>query len=295
MNQNGNNGNGNLGNTSNLSSSKKRVIPSKKWALTLFNYKMETVIQRFQDVSSKGVIGVEICPETGREHLQCYIVFNNKVRANETYKLLKGHWEKAKGSDSENYRYCSKDGKFKSWGHFNTLIEHYKINKDDLTREQVYIADKFNEKEDPKFGRKIYWYWEAKGGWGKSLLATYMVDNMNGIMVSGAKKDVLFGVSQMVEKGRDPELVVVDIPRVNKDAVSVQAIEMIKNGMFYNEKYESGMCRFPRPHIVCFSNHPPPLQKMSRDRWVVVKLDWTDTWVEVMEELETLRLSPPLQ
>lgn len=260
---------GDKGNTSNLISSKKRVIPCKKWVATFFKNELDQLEELFRKETSKGIIGSEICPTTGKQHFQCFFVFNDRVRANEKFKSLLGHWEKAKGDDESNYRYCSKEGKFVTWGHFDA---DYKITKDDLNEEQLAIAQLFEKDEDPKFGRTIHWYYEFVGGWGKSVLATYMVDNMDAIMVSGAKKDVLFGVSAMVSEGKYPRLIVVDIPRVNSNAVSIQALEMIKNGMFYNEKYESGMCRFPRPHIVCFANCEPDVSKMSKDRWIIRNL-----------------------
>ncbi|AXQ66295.1 MAG: putative viral replication protein [Cressdnaviricota sp.] len=279
-----------LGNTSTKSNKKKRVIPTKKWLCTLFNMKMETAVEIFQVGTTKGVIGAEICPTTGREHLQCYFVFNTKIRANETYKLLKGHWEKAKGTDEDNYRYCTKDNRSREWGHFPILSEIYKLCYSDLRDSQKEIVDMFKTREHPKYGRKIYWFWEKTGNWGKSITATYMVDRMNAIIVSGGKKDILFGVGEMCKDGNAPPIVVVDIPRVSKDGLSIAAIESVKNGLFFNEKYEGGMIRFARPHIICFANQPPPLEKMSADRWVVRRLCYKEVWDEVMEDLRKYSL-----
>ncbi len=276
-----------LGNSNTKSSKAKRSIPGKKFCCTIFNNDMKEMETLFRKDTSKGIIATEICPDTSKVHLQCFFVFNNKIRPNEKYKSLQGRWFKCKGTDEDNYDYCTKDDHFVRWGLFHI---DYKINRNDLNKHQLEIADKFILDEDSKFGRKIYWYWEKEGGWGKSLLATYMVDNMNAIMVSGQKKDVLFGVSQMVEKGKFPKIVVVDIPRVNANAISIQGIEMIKNGMFYNEKYESGMCRFPRPHIVCFANCPPPLKKMSKDRWIVTHLRPQECLVESDSEDDEIKI-----
>lgn len=274
-----------LGNNRTKSDNVKRVIPSKKWTVTLFDSKMETLIEIFKSVCSKGIVGREICPTTKREHFQCYFVFNSKVRGNESYKSLKGQWKKTKGTDAENYRYCSKDGCFEAWGHFPILEEDYKMKYSDLREDQKIIVDIFKKAENPKFGRKIYWYWESTGNWGKSITATYMVDQMNAIIVSGAKKDILYGVGEMVKNGNTPPIVVVDIPRVSRDAVSIAAIESVKNGLFYNEKYEGGMVRFARPHIVCFANQPPPLEKMSADRWVVRRLCYKEVYDVVLNEM----------
>lgn len=244
----------------------KRCKYSKYWCLTIYNNDIGTLEQRFKPLCDKGIFGNEICPTTGKKHIQGFLSFKKRVRAIEKFKDLGAHWEICKGNEDDNYNYCSKDKDFSKWGIF---FQEWKIIESDLSKEQLEIVDLFKENENPKFGRKIHWFWESKGGWGKSILATYFVDNCNAILVSGAKKDILSGVSSMVSEGNYPKLIIVDIPRCNSDNFSIQAIEMVKNGMFFNEKYESGMCRFPRPHICIFSNEPPDKSKMSDDRWII--------------------------
>jgi len=148
-----------------------------------------------------------------------------------------------------------------------------KIVYDELREEQKAIADHFETPEDAKFGRKIYWLWEAEGGWGKSVLCKYFVDQMDAYCVMGAGKDVLCGVAGALTAGADVPIVIFDVPRCNKGAVSYQAMESLKNGLFFNAKYESKMCRFNCPHIIVFSNQAPDdLTKMTEDRWRVVEL-----------------------
>lgn len=65
--------------------------------------------------------GIEMAPETGAEHLQGYIVFNekNKQRMSGVKKTLgdkTAHVEIARGTHQENYNYCSKDGAFTAFG-----------------------------------------------------------------------------------------------------------------------------------------------------------------------------------
>lgn len=257
------------GNTITTSLSIKRSTLSKYWCATFFNQDVGTVEQEFANVCAKYIIGNETCPKTGRKHLQCFFAFKSRIRANERYKKLGGHWEATKGSEADNLKYCSKEGDYIKYGLWEA---DWKFRRSDLNEEQTQIAEIFDVDEDPKFGRKIYWFWESVGGWGKSVLATYFVDQMNAIIVSGAKKDILSGVSSMVVDGKYPKLIVVDIPRCNANSFSIQAIESVKNGMFFNEKYESGMCRFPRPHICIFANEPPDVSQMSADRWVIRNL-----------------------
>lgn len=259
---------------------KKRTPLKKYWSGTFWLDKVEHVNNlnfiKKNPYFSKAIFGEEICPTTGKIHYQTFIAFNKNQRVDFIWNYLKkkfpntngfGWLEPSYASEEHNENYCSKDGKVIKWG--DMFDSDWKINANDLNEEQLAITKIFETPEDPKFGRKIYWFWEPKGGWGKSLTATYMIDQMGATEVSGAKKDVLFGISTLVDAGKFPKIVVIDIPRVNKDSISIQAIEMVKNGKFFNEKYESGMCRFPRPHICVFANCLPDTSKMSKDRWVI--------------------------
>lgn len=54
----------------------------------------------------------EICPDTGRKHLQGYVRFASPVRFTFLQRVLGvpgAHCEKPKGSDEQNVAYCSKE------------------------------------------------------------------------------------------------------------------------------------------------------------------------------------------
>jgi hypothetical protein len=147
-----------------------------------------------------------------------------------------------------------------------------KMEYDMLNDKQKKIADWFAEPEDPLWGRTIYWLWEPEGNWGKSVLATYLIDQKNAIEVSGAAKDCFCGIANCLDQ-KDIDIVIFDIPRSSLDYVSYQAIEKIKDGKFFSGKYESGMVRFNRPHIICFANEMPNVEKLSQDRWKIIDLN----------------------
>lgn len=274
--KNGNNGNnGNiedLGNTK--PNPKKRITPSKYWCFTFNNYKieeMETLETMFIDFDIKYIMGEEI-GKCGTAHLQGYIESDKKIRPIEKFGFKQIHWEKRRTSRLSNIKYCSKDGKYKT----NMIVPRplEKITIDDLHEQQREIVNLFGKPEDAKFGRDIYWFWENQGNWGKTILATYMVDNMNAICVSGKAADAKYIITQWVEKtGGGPDIVIMDIPRTKGSSfVSYEAIESIKNGCFVNTKYESGMVRFNRPHFIVFANEPPEMNRMSSDRWKIFNL-----------------------
>ena len=100
-----------------------------------------------------------------------------------------------------------------------------------------------------------------------------MVDQMNAICVGGKAADAKCIIASVVQKtGECPPIVIIDIPRCNGGFVSYQAIESIKNGIMVSTKYESGMVRFNKPHLLIFANEPPNMEKLSKDRWVVTEL-----------------------
>ena len=252
---------------------KKQVSPSKYWCFTFNNYTEADLVQlcsTFDNNNMKYVIGKEI-GDSGTKHLQGYIEATSRIRPLTLFHTKKIHWEKRKGTKNQNLIYCSKDGDYKT----NMVIPRqlHKVKKTDLRQEQIDIANLFLKPEE-KFGRRINWFWESKGNWGKTVLSTYMVDQMGAIIVSGKAADAKYAIQMYIQKhGQGPEIVIMDIPRTKGVTyVSYEAIEKIKDGLFFSGKYEGGMVRFNRPHIVVFANEPPETERMSSDRWVIEEL-----------------------
>jgi hypothetical protein len=118
--------------------------------------------------------------------------------------------------------------------------------------------------EDPD-PRKIIWYIDKQGGKGKSELTKYLVKRHGAFLAQGKSTDIKYAYN-------GEKIVIFDIPR-SADHISWDAIESIKNGLFFNTKYYSHMKGFPTPHVICFSNNSPPYDKLSQDRWDVRYID----------------------
>ena len=84
-----------------------------------------------------------------------------------------------------------------------------------------------------------------------------------------AKVPIKSGVTDYIKKHKQIDQVIFHYVRSMEDYVSYAAIEEVKDGMFYNGKYESSMVIYNPPHIICMANFPPDLDKLSKDRWVV--------------------------
>ncbi len=255
--------------------------PAKRWCFTLNNYILEdgAVFEQAAHAEVPKLIYQSEVGENGTPHFQGYLEFAKKMRPLDFYANLLGHkrtsWRVAKGTQKQNIAYCSKedtwDGKFRYQRGFPKGL--VLMVRSDMRDSQLAIADTYLEDEDEKFGREIHWYWEEEGGWGKSILCKYMVDQMGAVLLGGANKDALYGIAGYVDKnGAGPKIVIFDIPRVNKGGVSYQSLEYIKNGCFFNSKYESGMVRFNSPHVLVFANAEPEYDKLSADRWAVKQL-----------------------
>lgn len=134
------------------------------------------------------IMGNEICPDTGRKHLQCYAEFKNPVRfdtiKNKSKLLNDFHFENSMGNPLSNYEYCSKDGDFKeygerlpdNWGQGNRTdlkkltdeLLNTNLTVDDIAIEQPTVYHQYGRTlskiEDIKL-RKKYRQWMTTCDW----------------------------------------------------------------------------------------------------------------------------------
>lgn len=90
---------------------------SRRWAFTSFLLGLFT---KFNYASGGKInyliMGLEICPKTKRKHIQGYIELKNQCVLKGAQKILgdkNAHFEKAKGNNAQNMKYCKKGGNFK--------------------------------------------------------------------------------------------------------------------------------------------------------------------------------------
>lgn len=253
--ENGSNGSRKVGNT-------KRPSSSKKWCFTLNNYtdlEYKEIISKFG--SNKYIIGKEI-GESGTPHLQGYVNFDVKCRPLEKDFCKRIHWEKCKGSEQDNIKYCSKDG------NYETNIKIPKplkcLNDNQLFSWQKEIVEIVKNEPDD---RTIYWYWEPNGKMGKTTFCKYLAIKYNAIPVEGKKNDILYCCAE-----NESELYIFDFERSMEDYISYGAMEKVKNGFYMCGKYESKPIIRNCPHIFCFANFEPEISKLSSDRWVIRRI-----------------------
>ncbi len=239
---------------------------ARAWCLTINNYSVEE--EEEVKKQEKYIYQIET-GETGTVHIQALVKYKNARR----FETMKKKFPRAnittcisiKGSE----QYCQKEDT-RTRGPYSNYIDIVKrrFDKTKAKRWQSEILEMITEEADP---RKIYWYWERKGNVGKTTLCKEIClrHKNKAIYVSGKGNDIKCAIASMEKK---PEIVLWDIPRSSEDYVSYAAIEAVKNGIFFNGKYESGMCIFTEPHVVIFANFEPERHKLSIDRWVVKEI-----------------------
>lgn len=264
------------GNTKALSS-KSQPNPSPRWCFTLNNYTAEEhkeLIDKLSACNYRWIIGEEV-GEQGTPHLQGYFDTDNRVRPS-SLKLShkRTHFERARGTDLENYKYCSKEGKYKDnfskvWKVKNKIMSVKCIEEVEFYKWQMEVVKHYyNDIKTPN-DRTIYWIYDPVGCVGKTALCKWFVIKKDFGYLNNAKtSDICFYAKENPKEGY-----VFDFCRSNEDKINYQAIESLKNGILFSPKYESGVLIMDSPIIFCFSNFEPDTSMMSKDRWNIIKIE----------------------
>lgn len=253
-----------------------RAQRTRRACFTLNNW-TEEESQNLKDfLTSKGglwIIGKEV-GEGGTPHLQGYVRFKNQRIFKDLFNHNpRIHWEKCKGTEAQNIKYCSKDGSFdKTFPQTKAekLINQYStIIWKDWQQRIIDICDSSPD------SRTFNWFYESEGNVGKSFLCKYLYLKYNAIIADGKKDNVFNQVNNWMQENTDesPKLIVLDIPRYNLDFVNYGMLEQLKNGLIYSGKYEGGCLAFEYPHIIIFANEYPHTHKISEDRWNIVEIE----------------------
>jgi len=241
----------------------KRCNKSKYWCFTLNNFTVGHLGQLQEQFKAKNVgylFGEEV-GEQGTPHLQGYIEAETRIRPLEHFDLPpEVHWERRRGTKVENQRYCSKDGKVHCW----KIRPIHPVTVTEIHGWQTIVAKLFDSPPDK---RTIYWIWEKDGERGKTGLARYLCHHRGAYFMNGAKRHCLAAAF----KALDVDLFIFGYPRTSEGYVSYDALESLKDGLFFSGfgVEATGMCLRNHPHILVLCNFPPDKSKLSMDRWKV--------------------------
>lgn len=261
-----------------------RPSSSLWWLFTSFDKESEIDKHEFMDLAAKlskmdctYIVQREICPETLQEHWQGLIRFRKKQRFKSVHAMEPTwHWEKCKNINRSK-AYCSKEDTRKP-GRQTWATMDFDEPLRTLTTLRDWQQELYEKVLDSTDDRTVNWYWESVGNVGKSAFARYMVIKHKAYYVCGSASDMKNGLCNYYIKNQCfPKIVFLDIPR-DSMGCSYKGIEQLKNGIFYNTKYEGMMIVFNPPHVVVFANGEPDDTRLSKDRWNIVEIgDPTDS------------------
>lgn len=104
---------------------------SRRWVFTINfpEHDMVNYLDPEDDITEAAVWvcwGIETAPTTGQKHIQGYVFLKHKTTLTGVKKLgqlSRAHLDHAKGSHSDQRKYCSKEGNYKEYGTFPVSCE----------------------------------------------------------------------------------------------------------------------------------------------------------------------------
>ena len=254
----------------NIISFSKQSTQLTSWFFTFNNYKKEDIDileTTLKPLTVWGCFQEEIGEKCGTPHLQGVILLKKKMRWSEFNLPKQICWSKTRNIKCAK-EYCSKvetrAGITIKWG----FPKPIKILENLYEWQEEIVKMCLSEPDD----RTINWFWEDKGGIGKSTFIKYMVVKYNALLCQGGKHSDIINLVFNTDMEQS-NIVMFDIPRAHKSNISYSALECIKNGMVCNTKYETGVKVFNSPHIIVFANYPPDITMLSMDRWNIKEIN----------------------
>lgn len=267
----------------------------QRWVLTIHGQRDEDLKRLVEFFDSDAVRCACISREFGENkiHPHWQVYFELEQRVQNVRSMVVGvlghedtHIEKALGSKEANVAYVYGVDK-----HHEVGFVEYAKNVSVPRRYNSQAADFWNNFVPRPFQRDIieiaknpiwedrliYWFYESMGNTGKTKLAEYLHIFHGAVITGGRAEDMKHAVSrwQQIVKA-DPTIIIIDMARSDSfNETSAKGIESIKNGLFFDGKYESAMLHaVKKPHVFVFSNESPEKyqQYFSRDRWKIYEI-----------------------
>lgn len=138
--------------------------------------------------------------------------------------------------------------------------------------------------------RCVVWVYDYVGGCGKTVFGKYIQHNKLGVYLSGSgngMSNVANYAQTMKMKGENLNWWILNMSRVHEDNNSIYSIiEMLKDGIYTSTKYTGCNMLVKSPAVTVMANSMPKFDKLSLDRWCVVRISnekrekCFDMWVE---------------
>jgi hypothetical protein len=231
---------------------------------------------------------------TGYDHWQGRVITKKQYRENEIRRIgketfLKGiHWSVTCNANKNNMDYVTKnytriEGPWEVKD-FNKILtwQLKEFNTYGLWHWQQKIKDLCVVKDM----RSIHLIYDQKGHCGKSLFCEYL--EFNNIAEEVPPFRLMDDIFQWVHSVAGKNAYIFDMPRaMKKDRLGdfYSGIEIIKNGVAYDKRYNAKKIRFNRPQVFVFTNTLPVMEFMSKDRWKIWTINSEHELIEFKDDL----------
>lgn len=120
--------------------------------------------------------------------------------------------------------------------------------------------------------RKIIWIFDPVGSGGKSRLAAYVEDWMDGILLTqlGGARDTATILANETTLNDRP--ILIDLPRQAQAHAIYEPLEAIKNGRMTAIKYQGKRMRWRPGHVCVMANFVPDSHAWTYDRYFVFEI-----------------------
>lgn len=246
------------------------------WCATIPFEKIELsqLSQLFGSIAKKFSFQVEMgSTDTKYKHYQCVFSLIHKEYFITVKNLLpnSSHIEPCKDFFA-SWNYCRKaDTRVEGPIDHTNWKQYTVLNQFLLCEPKQWQKDILSIIHTKPCNRTIYWFWESKGGVGKTTFTKHLCLRYNALYLGGCSNDIKFAITQFLEKNV-LEICVFDFARSLEKYISYEALESVKNGIFFSGKYTSNMVIYNVPHVICFANFPPNTSKLSEDRWKIIEI-----------------------
>lgn len=239
----------------------------------------DMLIELFSRSCKKFTFQLEKGEQTGYLHFQCRVSLHKKTVLSEAiamFKDVKAHVSVTSGNGHKSDFYVVKDqtrvdGPWTDKDVVRAPLKTVtKMENSGLYPWQSDLLEKVREYDD----RSVHLVIDTAGNNGKSAFCKYVWQKKIGQPVppmQSAEDLVQFVKSLDVSK-----LYVIDMPRAMKKKKLYglySGIETLKNGMIYDKRYKGSFTYIDEPNIIVFTNTPPKMCYLSRDRWKLWSID----------------------
>lgn len=233
---------------------------------------VDDVKQWFNDIAKKWVFQLEQGSETGYRHYQCRISLKVKTRLNTFIKDIPDEFTSCKVSvtsnecKTNNFYVLKRDTRLEGpWANTDRVVPRWLADEPKWYPWQQSVIDRINNNAST---REVNIIVDCEGNKGKSFLACWL--GARGIISRIPFMNDTKDIARMIMDKEKCGAYFIDLPRAtNKKYMDnfIAAMEELKNGYAYDDRYHFKEEYFNPPHVWIFTNKEPDTSLLSKDRW----------------------------